>query len=886
MSDEQYALSPAPSSPPPTEADYEAIFAAVMETVRGRWFLSEFARRNRHADTQMVLAAIDRLQSTMHGERADPTFERIRTDIRDMAEAIAATRREIAAIRPDREHTGIGEATEELGAIVMATERATSEILAAAETIQEMAWTLREQGLDANVCDKLDACATDVYLACSFQDLTGQRTRKVINVLRYLEERINAMVEILGGEAATAQDRPAPAHDPLDTAMDQAEIDAVMPAVPAGRAAAARTTPDPMAPPTAADMAEMATTATPAEIDAGFDASPVETPAPVQEMSVAAADPTMIDRPDAVRDLEAEPAPPSTSAEGAVEEDATSFFADVPAAQPAEEPSPASDGDQSHERSAEAGPGVGNLEVAPSDLPMAAGPSEDVERETTGMDIAGLDTAGLDAVSVGPESGATTEAPQELVAGVAPNTAALLADLLAIIRPASETDADFDVSRAAQNAAMDGDGPPEALAEYTPSKPLDLRLLQPITLHSDFVIVPLGSDDVAPAEAAATEAAAVTPTNMLADAAAPVSEATEMLPSESVAFEEAAPESPTDRHPDEPAIETMAEPVAADMAGLVATAQDQPAEIEPAVDAPMNVMADEAPSEPGSPVEMAEELAAHLPAYPEILLEETGADEAREVVTAEPAGLDFASETASAPAEAEASSPVVLEAEAEDSPAEPPETIGVVGLDDDLLMAPVDSPSLAEPATDSVTHSDMDLLLPAEAVPGIETVPAIDAEAAEAAETAPAPDEESADADLAPADAPAQSVEEEMAADESAETAPPVAAADEPPPPAAEQAPVPPAYAAAFLDEGIGDRGVAADDRVLPMDLARAPATAGTPLNANATAALAVLAMSATAGAATDSGSVEIVRHETAGHIDPLAAVRALSAEERIALFS
>ena len=72
--------------------------------------------------------------------------------------------------------------------MVQATETATSDILACAERIQEMAWTLREQGVEGEVCDLLDANATEVYTACSFQDLTGQRTRKVIQVLRYLEE--------------------------------------------------------------------------------------------------------------------------------------------------------------------------------------------------------------------------------------------------------------------------------------------------------------------------------------------------------------------------------------------------------------------------------------------------------------------------------------------------------------------------------------------------------------------------------------------------------------------------------------------------------------------------------------------------------------------------
>ena len=40
-------------------------------------------------------------------------------------------------------------------------------------------------------------------MACSFQDLTGQRMTKVVNTLRYLETRVNAMIEIWG---ITAQD--------------------------------------------------------------------------------------------------------------------------------------------------------------------------------------------------------------------------------------------------------------------------------------------------------------------------------------------------------------------------------------------------------------------------------------------------------------------------------------------------------------------------------------------------------------------------------------------------------------------------------------------------------------------------------------------------------
>lgn len=51
--------------PPPeglTPEDYDRIEDAVMETVRGRWFLAEFARRVRAGDTKKILDAIERLE--------------------------------------------------------------------------------------------------------------------------------------------------------------------------------------------------------------------------------------------------------------------------------------------------------------------------------------------------------------------------------------------------------------------------------------------------------------------------------------------------------------------------------------------------------------------------------------------------------------------------------------------------------------------------------------------------------------------------------------------------------------------------------------------------------------------------------------------------------
>ena len=59
---------------------------------------------------------------------------------------------------------------------------------------------LRRGGADPEICSEIESEVSDIFTACSFQDLTGQRTSKVINALRYIEQRVNAMIAIWGVE--------------------------------------------------------------------------------------------------------------------------------------------------------------------------------------------------------------------------------------------------------------------------------------------------------------------------------------------------------------------------------------------------------------------------------------------------------------------------------------------------------------------------------------------------------------------------------------------------------------------------------------------------------------------------------------------------------------
>lgn len=206
-------------------SQYDAIEDAVRETERGRWFLAEYARRNRNADTEVLLGAIRRIESAVSGPR-DDDVGRFRGDLMEMADAIARTRAEVAALStPEQGESRLTAASEALDAIVRATERATSDILGAAEEVQEVAWTLRESGADSALCDTLDRHATQIYTACSFQDLTAQRTSRVVHTLRYLENRIASMIGIWGHPDDAVPSLDQDARPAAASPLDQSDVD-------------------------------------------------------------------------------------------------------------------------------------------------------------------------------------------------------------------------------------------------------------------------------------------------------------------------------------------------------------------------------------------------------------------------------------------------------------------------------------------------------------------------------------------------------------------------------------------------------------------------------------------------------------------------------------
>ncbi|PSO22533.1 hypothetical protein C7G41_34145 [Bradyrhizobium sp. MOS002] len=151
MANEAFALSPMSArAAEPNEQDYDAIREAFLETARGRWFLGEYAKRNRNADTRMVLDAVAKIEETLAAQRQPVVEDRL-------PEALVAIRHAI------REAETIAIAAFDPAAI----EASLAPIPRGLRIIKEISWRWREIGADGRICDLIDSQLASIEAACA-----------------------------------------------------------------------------------------------------------------------------------------------------------------------------------------------------------------------------------------------------------------------------------------------------------------------------------------------------------------------------------------------------------------------------------------------------------------------------------------------------------------------------------------------------------------------------------------------------------------------------------------------------------------------------------------------------------------------------------------------
>jgi hypothetical protein len=150
MANEAFALSPISArAAQPSEEDYDAISEAFMETARGRWFLGEYAKRNRNADTGMVLDAVARIEQSLAAQKQQGADNRL-------ADALTAIKAALDEARASASAAFDNFALEENLAPVRKGVR----------VIKEISWRWREIGADGRICDLIDSQIAAIEASC------------------------------------------------------------------------------------------------------------------------------------------------------------------------------------------------------------------------------------------------------------------------------------------------------------------------------------------------------------------------------------------------------------------------------------------------------------------------------------------------------------------------------------------------------------------------------------------------------------------------------------------------------------------------------------------------------------------------------------------------
>lgn len=172
---------------------------------------------------------------TKVGAQETISREALYKELRDLHDIIEAARKEIGFAAPaDIKDTHIPTATDELDEVVNETAKATGEIMDCCDIIQNAtAGTLTHAEAEA-----INAAVMRIYEACSFQDITGQRVRKVIKTLKEIDAKVDALLKIIGIKASgkaeekkvTVEDEKSLLNGPQlpGGGVSQADIDKIL----------------------------------------------------------------------------------------------------------------------------------------------------------------------------------------------------------------------------------------------------------------------------------------------------------------------------------------------------------------------------------------------------------------------------------------------------------------------------------------------------------------------------------------------------------------------------------------------------------------------------------------------------------------------------------
>jgi chemotaxis protein CheZ len=185
--------------------------------VRQKLFRVERMHVGSHAGAHEHHHVVDELKALralaeLRDSGASDAVQSLKRELALMRDTIARNTRELSALIEDGKGRHLARAADELRASVDGMDHATQKILSAVELIDDGARSLTsslkndyERGLAQDIQDQV----VQIYEACNFQDLAGQRISNVIGIMTMVEDQIAAMVErcntVTGASPTSAQ---------------------------------------------------------------------------------------------------------------------------------------------------------------------------------------------------------------------------------------------------------------------------------------------------------------------------------------------------------------------------------------------------------------------------------------------------------------------------------------------------------------------------------------------------------------------------------------------------------------------------------------------------------------------------------------------------------
>jgi chemotaxis protein CheZ len=153
--------------------------------------------------------------------------QRLKYEISNLAQYIERFRQEIARLNKGEPGSNFKNMSDHLDAIIKHTDSATHAILQNLEEISDLVGKIQDKVSDAEtnaLCDEAMEKTTNAMESCTFQDITGQRVTKIIRSMQFVEERVGAMVELMGRDAVEKKVSELPPEEEKDPLLNGPQL--------------------------------------------------------------------------------------------------------------------------------------------------------------------------------------------------------------------------------------------------------------------------------------------------------------------------------------------------------------------------------------------------------------------------------------------------------------------------------------------------------------------------------------------------------------------------------------------------------------------------------------------------------------------------------------